>query len=340
MHLTPTLLKTTSRHIKKLGDAGVQTVEDFLALYPRDYKDKTNVVEHFFAINLKEANTMRVMIETLTEERTRTGKLLQKAVIRDADGIYAEAVWFGQRGMTRKFQPGSMVVLHGKARYQYSKLSFVSPDISHIDHSSGLEGIYSDVNTVPGYWIAEKMPLVRSHISGLSDILSEYIRRKHDFPTKAEAVETIHFPASREDADRARGMLAYEELYTVQSEHAKKRELHTDVTRGRTVSIPLSAERMKAILGHFSYTFTTTQKKVCYQILQDMAGDRAMYRLLQGDVGTGKTAVAFATGLHAILESGGQVAVMAPTEILARQHFEGFEALGFPLGVRSDLLVG
>lgn len=150
----------------------------------------------------------------------------------------------------------------------------------------------------------------------------------------------IHFPQSADDIEHARRALAYEELYLIQAEHAKKRDLHTELTAGRTTSIPLDAERVKHILSHFPYELTDKQKIVTYQILRDMERDTAMYRLLQGDVGTGKTAVAFVTAIHAIMGSGGQVAVMAPTEILARQHFAGFEPFGFAMNIRSDLLVG
>jgi ATP-dependent DNA helicase RecG len=325
MMLSASLLHTTDRYIAKLAEAGVRTVEDFVTLYPREHKDKANVITAFAQVNLKEPNTVRATLESMATERTRFGKQLVKAVIRDKHGTLAEAVWFNQPYLARQYRAGDEVMLYGKAKYGYGKLSFTSPDIGLAADASAIEPVYSDTNTIPGHWIASKMSLLRAHMREMPDLVPEAIRAKRGFPSRARALDMIHFPESAEDIETARRALAYEELYLIQAEHAKKRDLHTELTAGRTTSIPLDAERVKTILSYFPYELTDKQRIVTYQILRDMERDTAMYRLLQGDVGTGKTAVAFVTAIHAILGSGGQVVVLAPTEILARQHFAGFE---------------
>ncbi len=283
---------------------------------------------------------MRVTIESIASQRTKFGKQLVKAVIRDRHGTLAEVVWFNQAYLARQYHSGDETILYGRAKYGYGRLSFTSPDITPATDGGILEPVYSDTNTIPGHWIGSKMLLLRTLMGDLPDLIPESIRVKRKFPRRGIALGMIHFPSSTEEIETARRTLAYEELYLIQAEHAKKRDLHTDLTAGRTTPIPLDAERVRTILSHLPYDLTEKQRIVTYQILRDMERDTAMYRLLQGDVGTGKTAVAFITAIHAIIGSGGQVVVMAPTEILARQHFAGFEPLGFAMNIRSDLLVG
>lgn len=127
----------------------MRTVEDFASLYPREHRDKANVITAFAHVNLKEPNTVRVTLESLATERTRYGKQLVKGVIRDEHGTLAEAVWFNQPYLARQYHAGDRVTLYGKAKYGYGKLSFVSPDIELTEDANAIEPVYSDTNTVP-----------------------------------------------------------------------------------------------------------------------------------------------------------------------------------------------
>lgn len=126
----------------------------------------------------------------------------------------------------------------------------------------------------------------------------------------------------------------------IQYRGLSRKKAEAERTEGRAQAIPMNADRVKEIISKLPFELTGKQKIVLFQILRDMELKHSMRRLLQGDVGTGKTAVAFIAGIHAILEAEVQVAIMAPTEILARQHFESFEKTFSDYGIRTDLLVG
>lgn len=132
MQLTKSLLHTTDTYIKKLRDAGVATVSDFLSLFPRDHEDKSDVVTKFSLLDIREKQAIECKIELLTSEMTRNKKLLIKAVIEDADGSYAEAIWFNQRQILTRYATGQRVLIYGKPKYEYGRLSFPSPDIEPI----------------------------------------------------------------------------------------------------------------------------------------------------------------------------------------------------------------
>lgn len=184
------------------------------------------------------------------------------------------------------------------------------------------------------------MRYARPYLASVKDALPPEIRRRKGFRSKAENLAAIHFPSSIADYDRAREELAYEELFAIQYAGIARKMDVRKASEGRAKAIPMNPERVKEIISRLPFELTGKQKISLFQILKDMEKPHSMTRLLQGDVGTGKTAVAFIAALHAISEAGVQAAFMAPTEILARQHFASFERTFAPLGYRADLLVG
>jgi ATP-dependent DNA helicase RecG len=341
MNLDKSLLHTTDSHVKRLAEAGIRTVEDLFSHFPRAVENRSDVLDAFSYVNLKEKNSVACVLETVTSERTRSGKTLTKAVLKDRHGFLSEAVYFNKPFFLQKFRPGDAVVIFGKPKYEYGRLSFPSAEISDAANSGPtVVPVYSDANYVPGTWFREKMKYVRSHFPKASDGLPPEIRKNKGFRSKAENLESIHFPSSVADFERARSELAYEELFVIQFAGISRKMDLRKLSEGRAKSVPLNAERVKEILGKLPFEMTGKQKISLFQILKDMEKPHSMTRLLQGDVGTGKTAVAFVAAIHAILESGMQVALMAPTEILAKQHFAGFEKTFGSFGLRTDVLVG
>ena len=217
--LSKSLLHTTDVYIKKLLGGGIATVEDLIGHYPRTYKDKSDVLELFSMVNIQEPNTLRVAIEMITSERTRNGKALIKAVLRDKSGFFSEAVWFNRKFLLQKFHSGDIIIIYGKPKYEYGKLSFPSADITLAkDDGSSIVPVYPDCNYIPGTWFEGKLALVKDYFRNISEVLPEDIRMKKEFRTKAENLLAIHFPKSKEDFERARAELAYEELFTLQYE--------------------------------------------------------------------------------------------------------------------------
>lgn len=179
MQLTKSLLHTTDVYIKKLREVGVETVADFLQIFPKGYEDKSEVIMRFSMINIQEKQAVKCRIELLTSEMTRNKKLLIKAVLTDADGSHAEAVWFNQRLILQKFATGDMVLIFGKPKYEYGRLSFPSAEIEHYrEKRQEIMPSYSDVNYIPGTWIRDKMVFLRGYIESFADRIPEKIRAK------------------------------------------------------------------------------------------------------------------------------------------------------------------
>jgi len=346
--LNKTLLHTTDSYIKRLQKGGISTVEDLIGHYPRTYKDKSDVLELFSYVNIKEPNTLRVKIESLTTERTRNGKELSKAVLADKSGFLSEAVWFNRKYMLQKFHAGDTVKIYGKPKYEYGRLSFPSPDIEFAkDEGSSIVPVYPECNYIPSAWFEGKMVCIREYIRTIPEVLPEEIRKQKGFRTKAVNITAIHFPTSKADFERARTELAYEELFSLQYEGIMRKKSGEEASAGRAIPIPMNPETVKEIISKLPFPLTNGQKVVLFQILKDMERPFAMQRLLQWDVGTGKTIVVMIAAIHAILESRKipwnipiQVAILAPTEILARQHFASSMNLLSSFWITSDFLVG
>lgn len=341
MILTKSLLHTTDVYVKKLKEAGIETVRDFLMLFPKEYEDKSDVMTKFSLINIQEKQAIKCTIELLTNEMTRNKKLLIKAVLTDSDGMHAEAVWFNQRLILSKFAKGDTVLIYWKPKYEYGRLSFPSTEIEHFaNNRQEIQPLYSDVNYIPGTWIREKMKLVKSFLPEIEDDIPDAIRRKKWIRTKSDSMMDIHFPSSIEAFEKAKYELGYAELFRFQLKWVEKKYKALAESEGHAQATPLDSELMKTLIEWLPFPLTNKQKIVLFQILKDMEKPHAMARLLQWDVGTGKTVVALLAAIHIIKKQKIQVAIMAPTEILARQHFSGSEAWLMELGISSDLLVG
>ncbi len=181
MQLTKSLLHTTDAYIKRLREAGIETVVDLLSYFPRDIEDKSDVCEQFSSLNIVDKQVVKCKIELITSENTRNKKLLIKAVLVDADGSYAEAVWFNRKYLLQQFASGDTVLIYGKPKYEYGRLTFPSAEIEHLKATRReIVPVYSDLNYIPGVWIREKIVLLRSYLAGtLADTVPVEIRKKH-----------------------------------------------------------------------------------------------------------------------------------------------------------------
>ena len=349
MQLTKSLLHTTDSYIKRLSEAGIETVFDLLSYFPRDIEDKSEVCERFSELSIKEKQVIKCRIELMTSEMTRNKKLLIKAVLVDRDWSYAEAIWFWRKFLLQQFASWDTVIIYGIPKYEYGKLSFPSCEIEIAKNTRReLVPVYSDLNYIPGTWIREKILLLQSYIARtFTDSIPNLIREKHGFRPKFESVRSIHFPISIEDFEKAKQELWYEELFHFQKRGLEKKYLLEKESLGLAPEIMIDIELMKSLIASLPFPLTNKQRIVLFQVLKDMERPHAMARMLQWDVWTGKTVVAILISVHAILVTrknnleakGIQVAIMAPTEILARQHFVGQEAWLMKWGISSDLLV-
>jgi len=346
--LTKSMLRTTDNYIKALEKAGLKTVIDMLRFFPREYEDRTEVLDTFSLINLKEKNTILVTLVSLETTRTGWNKLLTKAIIEDKNGFLAEAVWFNRKYLASqlKVYTGKKILLSGKVKYNYGKVSFSSPepetDLSKI--AGGIVPIYSDAQYIPGRWIESKMWNLEKYITEIPENLPEHLIKKYKFMSRKEAFHKVHFPKNSHDLDAAKIRLAYEELYEINYHAISTKYKRFDESEGKSPAIPLDADYVKEIFTHIPFDLTGGQKVALFQVLKDMEKNHSMQRLLEWDVGTGKTIVSLIATIHAIKMSEKswnklQVAIMAPTEILARQHFASTQNMLIEFGLTSHLLV-
>lgn len=348
MKLTKNLLHTTDAYILSLEKSWISEFEDLVFFYPRDYEDRTNVLDSFSYLNIKEKNTILLKLLTIDTTRTGNNKVLTKAVFEDKNGFLAEGVWFNRKyfwTQMKKFE-WDKVLVTGKVKYDYGKVVFQSPDIeTDLSKVSGeIVPIYPDVNYIPGKWIAGKIELLKKFFWEVQETLPQSIITKYGFIDKKNALYKIHFPKNKQDIEVAKHRLAYEELYEINYKALSKKHEHFKNSEGRSVKISLNPDLIKEILTHIPFLLTDHQKITLFQVLKDMEKPHAMQRLIEGDVGTGKTIVALVSAIHAIQETAKmgkkiQVALMAPTEILSTQHFQTIQNLLAHFWLSSALLV-
>lgn len=346
--LTKSLLRTTDNYIIALEKAWILTVNDLLNHFPRDYEDRTNVLDSFSLINIKEKNTIIVKLLTITSTKTANNKLLTKAILEDKNGFLSEAVWFNRKYLATslKWYEQKKVIVSWSVKYAFWKVTFQNPEVeTDLDKLAWeIVPIYPELNYIPSKWIEWKIDILKSFIKEIVEDLPEEIVKKYNFISKRDAVLRVHFPKNKIDIEQAKYRLAYGELFDINYRAIGSKMQAFKESEGRSLALKMNPELVKELLSFFPFEFTNHQKIVLFQILKDMEKPHSMQRLLEGDVGTGKTAVAFVAALHAIIESNKiwnriQVAIMAPTEILARQHFEWMQDFLLKFGISSHLLV-
>jgi ATP-dependent DNA helicase RecG len=303
---------------------GMQTVQDLLLYLPRGHEDLSRM-RTIASAPLGEKITVRGMVSKISLVRTRHGKRIVKALFTDGDGDTAEVVWFNQPHVKRMLREGDEVVLTGKLQEEGRHLAIVSPQFEQtgprpLVHAGRLVPIYPQHDIINTKWLREKMILIREAIALLPETLPQEILVEEHLLSRAEAIAALHFPEKPEDVERALQRIAFEEMYRIQLDALTRRQEWQRLKQER-LRIPMDVELMKAFFQSLKFTPTNSQKIAIYEILRDLEKDTAMSRLLEGDVGSGKTLVATAV-MATVVAHGGQCALMVPTEVLARQHAE------------------
>ena len=330
-----------------LKEHGIETLEDLFYLFPRRYLDRTMVKP---LGSLKEGDEATVIGKIIRTQHIRGRKERFVALVGDQTG-YIQCVWFhGIALWKREFKPGSTYAFHGKVAY-YKGLQMVHPEYDRI----GENGNWQTLNTgaiIPLYPSSEKLAQVSLHTRGLrrliQNVLSSYqeliqetlpesVRKKNRLIALKKALYDIHFPGSKEELEAARYRLKFDELFFLQLLLALRRKHFRDQSRG----LPFQdvGERTRKLIDSLPFQLTGAQRQVLRDIWDDLKSPHPMNRLVQGDVGSGKTIVALIAMVMAV-ENGFQAALMAPTEILAEQHFITIHPFLDELNIHSILLIG
>lgn len=316
------VLRTTTEYLQVLEGMGITLIEHLLLYLPRAHEDLSQLQTLAMA-PLNEKVTVRGTVSNVKLVFTRQRKKLVTAKFMDTEGGVAEVVWFNQPHIKRMLKDGQDIVLTGKIVEDGRKVQFQSPQFEPfrnvpLVHSGRLVPIYPQHDIINTKWLREKMVLIKDAIDLLPETLPEKILEEEKLMSRKEAIRALHFPDKVEDVQRATDRMAFEEMYTIQ-QAALRRKQEWQGERQERLKIPMDIERIKAFFASLHFTPTGSQKIAIYEILKDMERDCPMSRLLEGDVGSGKTLVAVAVMAN-VLRHGGQCALMVPTEVLAKQH--------------------
>jgi ATP-dependent DNA helicase RecG len=325
-----------------LGRMGIETVRDLLLHLPRRHEDRRNPTP---LIGLREGGEQAAIarIEDVRLIRTRRGVPLVRAGIADATGV-AHAVWFHQPYLAQSLSRGQQVSLYGRVERVGRGLQFVAPEIELIDpdgepfHTGRLVPVYPTTEGLAQRTLRVIMwNALEAYADLMPDVLPDVVRAQYGLTGVREALWAAHFPQHEAEPLTARRRLAFEELLILRLSVLQQRQALEATPRGATYGRPTGL--LARFLSSLPYALTQAQRRVIGEITRDMRRPTPMNRLLQGDVGSGKTVVA-AAALVACLEGGYQAALMAPTEILAEQHALTLRSLLEPLGLNVYLLVG
>ena len=350
MKLSDSINKVRGVGVKKaaaFARLGIQTVYDLLTYYPRAYEDQSRVTP-IARLRAGERATVLAVIQQVQERQgRRRGFAILTALLGDGTG-YAQAVWFNQRFLKTKLREGRRILLTGKAEYAYKGGGQLAlTNITSFELLGAEEDAGEHLGILPVYAATEGLTqkqlrtmmeyALTQTVDELEENLPQRVREEYRLIGRRRAFQHIHFPKQEEELRTARRRLAFEELYLIQcgllalkKRTAEEQEGIAHAADGTLV------ERVRAALP---FTLTGDQEQVWGEISRDMESPLPMRRLVQGDVGSGKTAVAL-LALVKTVESGHQGAMMAPTEILARQHYDYLRELLTPLGVRVGFLSG
>jgi ATP-dependent DNA helicase RecG len=316
--------------MKKLAKLGLRTIGDLLEYRPRDYQRAVgeSLIAHLFG-EQEAVIAGEVRRVALRPTRRRTSVL--KATVADGSGEIS-AVWFNQPWLADKLRPGTHVRLRGQLRRR--EFHVRSYDVNGASATADFAAVYPASEDVPSPRIRRLVELALVHAADVADPFPASLKEWRRLPQRADALVALHRPRRHEDGERGRRRLAFDELLVLQLGFARSRREHERVVAPALAEPGGLVGRYREVLP---FRLTDDQERVIAEIDGDLSRTTPMQRLLQGDVGSGKTVVALYALLRAV-ESGRQGALMAPTETLAEQHFLTLEEPCRALGVTCVLL--
>ncbi len=331
-------------------EIGVTTYADLLYYFPYRYIDKSR----FYAISELNETSSYVQIRGRILKMTLVGTgRKQRVTAIFSDGVSAmELLWFkGTQYVMETYKEGHEFVAFGKPSFFAGKVSIVHPEMETIAEAKtklslgGLQGLYNTSEKMKNSFLnsksIQKMELEIIHSLGnerIDEVLPDYLIQEHHLMSLHDALLTIHFPKDLDTLRLAQFRLKFEELFFIQIEMLRSSKIRSQRFKGMPFE-QIGYYFNTFYKEHLPFDLTAAQKRVIREIRADVGSGRQMNRLLQGDVGSGKTLVALMTMLMA-LDNGYQACMMAPTEILATQHYESLSQLLSPLGVSIMLLTG
>lgn len=333
-------------YASRLEKLGIITFADFLFHLPSRYEDYTTIS---LIKDILPGQTVTIQGQVLDIKnnylRGKRIKTMQRATVDDGTG-QIHLTWFNQPFLAKAIQVEATLSVSGKVDQTGRKLTMNSPkfevlynNTTSAIHTGRLIPVYPETQGVSSKWLRRQIYSLLPYANQLTEYLPEQLIKENNFPSIEQALQEAHFPNSFEQAERARARLAFDELFLIQLAARKRKETWKQQQKSTPLNIAKSQGKLEELIAGLPFTLTSSQRQAVDDILHDLGKDKAMNRLLQGDVGSGKTIVA-AIAMYATKLSGYQSVLMAPTEILAEQHHAGISKILAPFGVNVSLATG
>ena len=322
-----------------LQKLGINTLGDLITFFPRSYEDRSKPKKISDLVDGEEALIDVICASQMNETRFARNKVMLKMVVRDETGDCV-LTWFNQTYLKNKFKVGERCQFYGKVNIKYGRIEMAKPVFDR-------EGLSKNTGKIiPIYPLTYKLSQnkLRSIIENglklvlgnLEETIPEYILKMYNLEDINTALRQIHFPTSFENYSKARRRFVFEELLTVQLALSSLKSRYVQETDGIVFDRNV---KMSDVINALPFSLTKAQLRVLEEIDDDMETNKPMNRLLQGDVGSGKTIVSIIAAYKAA-KSGYQSAIMAPTAILAEQHMQEFTNVLSKFGIKCELLLG
>lgn len=332
---------------KKLSKLGIKTLKDLFYHIPSRYHDFSKTLS-IGEVEVGEIVTIQGTVLDISNKRTWKKRIvLTEAIVEDESGAI-KAVWFNQPFLAQNIKKGAKISLSGKVEFAYDNIFLSNPAYEIIrqrkdddgeqnafTHTAGLVAVYPETEGITSRYIRY---IVKALIpkTEIKDFLPEEIKKSYDLPDLKKSIENVHFPKKKEDAEKARKRLAFEELFMLELFVIREK---LKLQKENAPKIKINIAIIKKFVQTLPYKLTNAQRVTAWEILQDLERNRPMNRLLEGDVGSGKTVVATIAALNTVSQKW-QTAFMAPTEILAEQHFKEISKLLTGFDITVGLLTG
>ncbi len=327
---------------KKLGKLGIKTVHDFLYHLPNKYEDLSKITS---ISRVKEGDVCTVRGKVVKIENTKIFKkkiALTEAIIEDGTSKI-NAVWINQSYLLKNIPEGEEFFFSGKVTIKGNKIFLSNPSFEKFDpgkeniHTGRIIPIYPETRGITSKWMRFVMKnLLNKNRGTIPEILPDEIIKEFKLLGAEEALYQAHFPESKKKVHEAKRRISFEQIFLIQVSILMEK---IKMSQEKAISIPANIDVIKKMTSSLSFKLTDAQRKSAWQIIKDMERNYPMNRLLEGDVGSGKTIVA-AIGILNAVKGRTQVALMAPTEVLAKQHFHGIFKVLNKFNLNIGLLTG
>lgn len=328
-----------------LAGVGIKCLRDLLYFLPRRYIDRSMIVP----IGSLKANMTATVIGKVMGSGILMGRRKRLEVVLGDDSGYISLIWFaGYKYLEKMFKKGDVLSVTGQVTY-FQQRQIVHPEVERIEdeaaeliHTGRIVPVYPSTAAlkkagITGRAMRQMVSRTLEMIGDISDYLPEKYHQSSGLPRLGDSLRLVHYPEKMEDAENSRRRLAYDELLDLQYLILKSRKEKNQVSKSHNYDEP--GKKVKGFYRALPFKLTSDQSKSTERIFADLRSDRPMHRLLQGDVGCGKTVVALLASVYAA-ENDLQTAFMAPTELLAEQHYQNWKKPLEDIGLNSSLMIG